>query len=371
MLHPFFVFPRSFRKLLLYFEIMRSLILAGGKGTRLRPLTVYTPKPIVPLMNRPFLAYQIEILARAGISDVTLSLNYQPNKIEEQIGDGSALEVSVRYVTEPAPMGTAGAFRYAADPAGGPTVVFNGDILTDVDISRVLDVHRSNGSDATIVLVRVADPSRYGLVETDTDGRVLRFREKPSPDEIEQLGLDTINAGIYILEPTVLSLIPEGKNASFEYDTFPAILEKGMNFGAYILENDTYWRDIGNPKSYLEAHLDILAGKVRGIEPARANADVATAAVVEASVIGEGSVIKPGARVSNSVLGPGVHIEEKAVVRDSVVWAYTRVAAGAEIHRSVLGRGCHVGRSATLGSGTVLGDKASIPDYSRTGEEPA
>jgi len=350
---------------------MQALILAGGKGTRLRPLTVYTPKPIVPLMNRPFLTYQIEILARGGISDVTLSLNYQPNKIEEQIGDGSSLGASVRYVTEPAPMGTAGAYRYAATADGGPTVVFNGDILTDVDISKVLEAHKKNGADATIVLVRVADPSRYGLVETDAHGRVLRFREKPSREEIDQLGLDIINAGIYILEPSVLGLIAEGKNASFEYDTFPAILEKGMNFGAYVLDDDAYWRDIGNPKSYLEAHLDILAGKVRGIDPAPANADVATAAVVEGSLIGEGSVIKPGARISNSVLGPGVHIEEKAVVKDSVLWAYTRIASAAELHGCVLGRGCHVGRSAMLGPGTVLGDKASIPDYSKMGVETA
>ncbi|HSI89023.1 MAG TPA: nucleotidyltransferase family protein, partial [Pyrinomonadaceae bacterium] len=170
---------------------MQALILAGGKGTRLRPLTLYTPKPVVPLMNRPFLSYQIAILADGGITDVTLSLNYQPNKIEEVIGDGREQGVSIRYVTEPAPMGTAGAFRYAADPEAGTTVVLNGDILTDIDISTVLELQRSNNAQATIVLARVADPSRYGLVETDRDGNVLRFLEKPSADEIRDLDLDT------------------------------------------------------------------------------------------------------------------------------------------------------------------------------------
>jgi mannose-1-phosphate guanylyltransferase len=349
---------------------MQALILAGGKGTRLRPLTVYTPKPVVPLMNRPFLTYQLAILAKGSVSDVTLSLNYQPNKIEEVIGDGRELGAQVRYVTEPSPMGTAGAFRFAADSDAGTTVVFNGDILTDIDISDLLELHRSRGFAATIALARVKDPSRYGLVETDDEGNVIRFREKPGADEIRDLKLDTINAGIYVLEPSVLELIPEGKNSSFEYDVFPAILEKGMKFGAYIL-NDTYWRDIGNPQSYLEAHLDILDGRVRGLPPAArpVDADIATAAVVDSrSVIGDGCVIKPGARVANSVLGPGVHIDEKAQVTDSVIWAYTRVAAGAAVSRSVLGRGCHIGRSTVLGPGTVLGDKASIPDYSCLGD---
>jgi NDP-sugar pyrophosphorylase family protein len=166
---------------------MQALILAGGKGTRLRPLTVYTPKPIVPVLNRPLLRYQIAILAKAGITDITLSLSYQPDKIQDVLGDGSELGVSLRYLTEPNPLGTAGAFKFAAGAIRETTVVFNGDILTDVDIASVVKTHKKKKADATIVLVPVEDPSRFGLVETGKNGEVLRFLEKPSPETLKKL----------------------------------------------------------------------------------------------------------------------------------------------------------------------------------------
>lgn len=346
---------------------MQALILAGGRGTRLRPLTVYTPKPIVPVMNRPFLLYQIEILARAGIRDIVLSLSYQPNKIEDLLGDGSDFGVDLRYVTEPSPMGTGGAYRFAAGSVAETTVVLNGDILTDLDISKVIRSHREAGAAATISLIPVADPSAYGLVQTDDEGKVLRFLEKPKPEDAVKLNVNTINAGIYVLEPKILDLIPEGESKSFEYDIFPAILEKGLPFHGFVMD-ETYWRDLGNPKSYLEAHLDLFGGKLTGFEIDRtAASDIATAATVDRkSVVGEGCVVKPGARIINSALGPGVHVEEKAVIENSVVWAHARVSAFAEIRNSVIGRSCYIGRNALLSAGTVLGDKASIPDYSHT-----
>src|SRR5215217_4609829 len=190
---------------------MQALILAGGKGTRLRPLTVYTPKPIVPVMNRPFLLYQLEILAKAGVTDITLSLNYQPDKIENVLGDGSDYGVSLSYVTEPSPLGTAGAYRYAADTTE-TTIVFNGDILTDVDVASVIAMNQAKKAETTIMLTPVEDPSAYGLVETAKDGSVLRFLEKPKPDQLVNLKFNTINAGVYVLEPAVLELIPEGEN---------------------------------------------------------------------------------------------------------------------------------------------------------------
>ncbi|MBV9959159.1 MAG: nucleotidyltransferase family protein, partial [Acidobacteria bacterium] len=162
---------------------MQALILAGGKGTRLRPLTVYTPKPVVPICNRPFLLYQIDTLRRAGITDITLSLSYQPHKIEQQLGDGSEFGVHLRYTTEPQPMGTAGAYKYAEDLIREPTVVFNGDILTDLDLKAVIREHDERGATATIVLTPVENPSAYGLVETEPDGRVRRFLEKPKAEE--------------------------------------------------------------------------------------------------------------------------------------------------------------------------------------------
>jgi len=345
---------------------MKALILAGGKGTRLRPLTVFTPKPIVPVVNRPFLLYQIEILRRAGISDITLSLSYQPDKIESVLNEWADLDVEVRFVTEPNPMGTGGAYRFASDSSRETTVVFNGDILTDIDLSKMLALHHERKSEATIALVPVEDPSRYGLVETGDAGNVLRFLEKPKPEELASLKTNTINAGIYILEPTILDLIPEGENRSFEYNVFPMILEKRIPFFAYIL-NKEYWRDIGTPESYLAAHHNILDGTVKGFKIDRsARADIATAAQVDKrSVLGEGCVIKPNARIVNSVLGPGVHVEEKASVENSVIWSHTRISGFAEIKDSVIGRSCHIGRNTSVGVGTVLGDKASLPDYSK------
>jgi mannose-1-phosphate guanylyltransferase len=346
---------------------MQALILAGGKGTRLRPLTVYTPKPIVPICNRPFLLYQIDTLRRAGITDITLSLSYQPHKIEQQLGDGSDYGVNLKYTVETQPMGTAGAYKYAEDLIREPTVVFNGDILTDLDLKTVIREHNERKATATIVLTPVSNPSAYGLVETEQDGRVRRFLEKPKADEIT---VDTINAGTYILEPRVLDHIPANENHSFEYGLFPTLLERGERFFAHIPQR-TYWMDIGTPARYLQAHQDLLANRVGRIhiKNRRGQFDAATIAEIdEASVIGDDCTIKPGAQVFNSVLGPGCYIEEKARVENSVVWAHTRVGANAQVFNAVIGRGCHIGRSAQVGAGTVLGDKASLTDYSQTGD---
>lgn len=345
---------------------MQALILAGGKGTRLRPLTVYTPKPIVPVLNRPFLLYQIEILRKAGIKDITLSLNYQPDKIEDMLGDGSNYSVNLRYVTEPSPMGTGGAYKYAANEIRETTVVFNGDVLTDLDISKVIGFHQQNKADATIVLTPVENPSAYGLVETDEEKKVLRFLEKPKPEELADLTTNNINAGIYVLEPTVLDLIPENENTSFEYNVFPELLNQEKNFFAFVM-NSNYWRDIGTPTSYLQAHHDFLNGAIKNFEKAKsAEADIATAASVDKhSILGEGCVVKPNARIVNSIIGAGVHIEEKAVIENSVVWSHTRISSQAQIQGAIVGRSCHIGRNATISEGVVLGDKTSLTDYTK------
>lgn len=345
---------------------MQAVILAGGKGTRLRPLTVYTPKPVVPVLNRPFLLYQLEILRNAGITDIVLSLSYQPDKIEDLLGDGSDHGVNLTYITEPNPLGTGGAYRFAADSIRETTVVLNGDILTNVDVSAIIAFHREKGSAATLSLIPVEDPSAYGLVETGEAGQILRFLEKPKPEEAAKLNINTVNAGIYILEPQVLDIIPAGESRSFEYDVFPEILNKELPFFGFIMK-DSYWRDLGNPASYLQAHHDMFEGKLAGFTIDRSNsADIATAASVDkASVIGEGAVIKPGARIERSAIGPGVHIEEKAVVRGSVIWGHARISAAADITDAVIGRSSFIGRNVTVTPGTVLGDKASIPDYSQ------
>ncbi|MEO6588439.1 MAG: NDP-sugar synthase [Pyrinomonadaceae bacterium] len=345
---------------------MQALILAGGKGTRLRPLTVHTPKPIVPLMNRPFLLYQIDVLRRAGISDITLSLNYLPAKLEYLLGDGAEYGVNLRYITEPAPMGTAGAYKYAEDAIRESTVVFNGDILTDVDISKVIGFHQEKRAEATIVLTPVANPSAYGLVETDAEQKVLRFLEKPKPEEIPKLTTNNINAGIYILEPSVLDLIPKGENHSFEYNLFPNLLEKNKPFFAFVMQNE-YWRDIGTAESYLNAHQDFMSKKIKGFEITEGkNCDIATAAFISKnSLVGDNCIIKPNAKILNSVLGEGVHVEEKAIIENSIVWAHTHIANSAEISGAIIGRSCYIGQSARISKDAVLGDKTSLTDYTK------
>jgi mannose-1-phosphate guanylyltransferase len=345
---------------------MQALILAGGKGTRLRPLTVYTPKPIVPICNRPFLLYQIDTLRRAGVTDITLSLSYQPEKIEQQLGDGSNFGVKLKYTVEPQPMGTAGAYKFAEDLIREPTVVFNGDVLTDLDLKTVIRQHQERKALATVVLAPVEDASVYGVVETDGDGRVQRFIEKPKP---EQTDCRNINAGTYVLEPGVLDFIPAGENHSFEYGLFPKLLEKGEPFFAHIPQR-TYWIDIGTPARYRQAHADLLANRVSRIhiKERRGKFDSATHAEIdELSIIADDCTIKPGAQIINSVLGRGCYIEERARIENSVIWSHTRVGTAAEVSGALVGRGCHIGRSTVVAPGAVLGDKTSLTDYTKTG----
>jgi len=345
---------------------MQALILAGGKGTRLRPLTVYTPKPIVPICNRPFLLYQIDTLRRAGIVDITLSLSYQPNKIEQLLGDGSDFGVKLKYTVEPQPMGTAGAYKFAEDLIREPTVVFNGDILTDLDLKGVIREHNERQATATVVLTPVENPQDYGLVETESDGRIRRFLEKPKSDEIT---CNTINAGTYILEPRVLDFLPAGENYSFEYGLFPDLLKRKEPFYAHVPVR-TYWIDIGTPQRYLQVHSDLLANSVGRIhiKERRGNFDSATVAEIDdASMIGDDCQIKPGAQIINSVLGQGCFVEERARVENSVIWPHTRIGTAAQITEAIAGRGCHIGRSAVVGPGSVLGDKTSLTDYTITG----
>jgi NDP-sugar pyrophosphorylase family protein len=216
------------------------------------------------------------------------------------------------------------------------------------------------------MLKPVDDPSKFGLVETDKRGEAKRFLEKPSPELLATLKTNTINAGVYVLEPSVLDSIPAGENRSFEYDVFPSLIDGGRPFFSHIL-NEEYWCDIGTPASYLQAHHDFLAGRVKlSVEP-QAASDVATKADIDgSSVLGEGCVIKPHAKIVNSVLGPGVHVDEKAQIANSVIWAHTRVSAAADIDGAVIGRSCYLGRNTTVRPGAVLGDKTSLPDYSTT-----
>ena len=349
---------------------MKAILLAGGKGTRLRPLTLHTPKPIVPIFDRPFLAYQIDLLKQVPeIDEVILSLNYQPRRLEETFGDGAGLGLRLRYVVEPSPLGTGGAIRYAAQGIDDTIVVFNGDVMTAVDVAAVVRRHRERRAKATIVLTPVDNPSAYGLVETAADGSVRRFLEKPSADEIT---CDTINAGIYVLEPDTFDRIPKDTPYSIERAYFPSLVERGETFVAYV--DRGYWIDIGTPEKYTQVHRDVMDGRFT-LEPFASNptacwispgARIEEGAVIEGPCfLDDGVVVKAGARIGPySVIGRQCHVEEHATVEASIVWANSRISQEAVVRRSILGRHCHIGRSAMLGEGAVLGDKSSVTDYS-------
>ncbi|NWG12275.1 MAG: NDP-sugar synthase [Acidobacteria bacterium] len=343
---------------------MKALILAGGKGAHLRPLALQTPKPIVPLANIPFLFFQIDRIKRAGITEIILSLSYQPRKIMDIFGDGTQYGVIIRYTHEEEPRGTAGAFKAAENLIDDTTLVLNGDVLTDTDLREVIQYHRGLGPEATIVTARVMNPAGYGLVEADAEGRVLSFTEKPAEDDVTG---DTINAGIYVLEPSVLGRIQPTGPQSFEREIFPAMLHEGARVQAFLTR--AYWQDIGSPAKYLEAHFGIMSGRVKlPAHPQRAcppnSWEKEQVSIDRFSILDGGCVIKPGVVIENSVLGEDCRVEEGALIRDSVIWSGTRIKPHAQIQRSILGRQCHVGEGARLRSGTVLGDKSIVSDYS-------
>jgi mannose-1-phosphate guanylyltransferase len=343
---------------------MKGLILAGGKGTRLRPLTINTPKPVVPVANSPFLLYQIDLMRTGGIGEIILSLSYQPRKIEDLLKDGSDYGVWIRYAVEGTPLGTGGAFKNAEEHINSTTVVFNGDVLTSLDLGAVIARHREKKAVATIVLTRVENPSAYGLVETDPDGWIKRFIEKPGPDEIT---CNTINAGIYVLEPSVLAYMPKGEPYSFERGLFPALLEHNEPVFAYIM--DRYWIDIGTPRKYLEVHQDILAGKFKSdrVSPSALDrASLPASTLVDAkSIIDQEVTIRDNVLIENSVIGRNCKIAEGVHIVDSVIWSGNTIDTDARISGSLVGKGCYIGSSAILRPGVVLGDKAVVTDFSQ------
>lgn len=352
---------------------MKAILLAGGKGTRLRPLTLHTPKPIVPIFDRPFLRYQIDLLRRVPeIDEIILSLNYQPGRIQEVFGDGSELGIHIRYVVEPTPLGTGGAIKFAAGEHNTDTiVVFNGDVLTSVDLPALLALHRERQAKATITLTPVDNPSAYGLVETHEDHRVKAFIEKPAADKITT---NLINAGIYVLEPETFDRIPPETAWSIERSYFPSLIERGETFVAY--EYRGYWIDIGTPQKYREVHDDIMAGRFvappfvdrAGQAVISPDAKVDPGAILQGPCfIDAGAVIKRGARIgAGSVIGRACHIEEDAVVDGGILWPNTWVDREAVITGAIAGRHCHVGRNVTVGAGAMLGDKTVLTDFTIT-----
>ena len=365
---------------------MQAVILVGGEGTRLRPLTSGVPKPIVTFVDRPFMAYMLQWLHGHGVDDVIMACGFLPDAVEEALGDGSQYGVRLRYLQEPEPRGTAGALKFAEEYLQDRFLMLNGDVLTDVDVGAQLEQHERTGATGTLGLVPVDDPSAYGLVLTQPhDGAVTGFLEKPGPAQLDGVDEYLISAGIYVLERSVLDMIEPDVNVSIEHTIWPALVGDGL-YG--YAAHDAYWLDIGTPERYLQGTADILGGNVRTGVLARLDgglsiegdvaegATIIAPAIVEAgatvaagatvgpdSVIGAGVSIAAGARVERSVVLDGGVIGEDATLRDAILGPRVRVGARTVIEdQAVLGDGATVGADNMLSRGLKLFPGGTIAD---------
>ncbi|HWX44081.1 MAG TPA: NDP-sugar synthase [Solirubrobacteraceae bacterium] len=361
---------------------MQAVILVGGEGTRLRPLTSTIPKPVVPLVDRPFIAFMIEWLRRHGIEDVIMSCGFLATSVRNVLGDGSALGIRLRYVEEPDPRGTAGALKFAESMLDERFLLLNGDVLTDIDLTAQIEQHERTGARATLALVPVEDPTAYGLVHLAEDRSVSDFVEKPSSDSIDT---NLISAGAYVLEREVLELVPAGRNVSIEREVWPLLIGDGL----YGYSSESYWLDIGTPERYLKGTFDIIEGNVhtavmeslgdgylaiapdvvvdgRAIPPAVLERGVRVAEgahVGSLVVLGQGVTIGPGSTVERAVIMNGTEIGPGCTLRDCIVAAGCRVGEGTQITGgSVLGEGVTVGARNMVAHGARIFPGVSLPD---------
>jgi mannose-1-phosphate guanylyltransferase len=342
---------------------LQALILAGGEGTRLRPLTSTIPKPVVPLAGRPFISYMLEWLHRHGVDDVILSCGFMAEGVRAVLGDGSALGVRLRYLEEPRPLGTGGALKYAEELLDERFLMLNGDVLTDIDLTAQLRQHEETGARATLALIAVDDPSAYGLVRRNDDLSVREFLEKPSE---EQIDTNLVNAGAYVLERGILDVMaPAGTQISIEREVFPRLVDQGL----YGYEAAGYWLDIGTPERYMQATYDILEGIVqtefgRLLEQAAymltQDADVA-GRVVAPVYVGAGSTVARGAIVGGrAVVGRDVAIGEGAHIEGSVLLDGVRIGARSTVKGAILGPGVAIGEHCHIEGGVVLGEGVNV-----------
>lgn len=331
---------------------MQAIVLVGGEGTRLRPLTYGTPKPMVPIMGVPFLARTMERLFAAGIREVILPAGYMPQAIMDYFGDGSSIGMKITYVIEEVLLGTAGALKNVEQHITGPFFVLNGDVLTTLDLRAMMNEHQRKGGIGLLHLIEVDDPSSFGCVVHDWNGLVSSFVEKPPK---ESAPTHEINAGTYLFEREILEFIPSGRNVSIERETFPAIIAAGK--GLYSYTTDDYWMDVGRPEQYLAAHVDILEGRIPmlQLEPgvsvyAEAGVQIDPTAIVGPNVVlGAGCTVGARAVIRNAVLWDNVHIEEGAIIEGAIVASGARIGAEARVLE-----GCVVGHDTIVSPGSVL-----------------
>lgn len=351
---------------------MKAIIIAGGLGTRLRPLTYNTPKPIVPVANRAFIIHQIEHLVRHGVDEIILNLHYLPDEIKKLLHDGKRWGIKINYSIEREPLGTAGAVKNAEQFFDdGPMVIFNGDVLTDLNISKLVNYHCEKKADVTFALTEVEDPTPFGLIFTNDDGRVTKFLEKPSWDLIT---VKTINAGTYVVDPKIFKEVPKGQSYSFERQLYPALLEKGVPMFGYL--SDAYWIDIGNPNKYKEAHQAILRGEVAvKIHGTRINGKVwlgrdthpdASIIFVGPSIIGERVTIGQRTEIKDYVVvGDEVSIGERCSLDRAIVWQGTKIGNHVKLTDCILGYNCVIEDDVIIEHGVILADRSVVKKGTR------
>jgi mannose-1-phosphate guanylyltransferase len=341
---------------------MQAVILVGGEGTRLRPLTSTVPKPVVPLVDRPFIAFMIEWLRRHGIEDVIMSCGFLATSVRNVLGDGSALGIRLRFVEEPDPRGTAGALKFAESMLDERFLLLNGDVLTDIDLTAQIAQHERTGARATLALVPVEDPTAYGLVRLHEDNAVSDFVEKPSSDQIDTR---MISAGAYVLERDVLELVPPERNVSIEREVWPLLIGHGL----YGFPSESYWLDIGTPERYLQGTFDIIEGNVATAVQERLGSGylaIAPDARVEGraippAVLEPGVHVAPGAHVGSLVvLGQGVTVGAGSTVERAVIMNGSEIGAGCTLRDCIVAAGCRVGEGTQLTDGAVLGEGVTL-----------
>ncbi len=337
---------------------MKAVILAGGEATRLRPLTCNIAKTMVPVLNHALLEHVFGYLRKHNVTDVILALGRGSDQIQNHFGDGSGFDIKIIYSVEDFPMGTAGAVKNAENFLDSPFVVFNGDVFTDIDLTAMMNLHREKKASVSIALTPVENPTIYGIVETNEEGRVKRFIEKPSWDKVTT---NMINAGIYILEPSILSYVAPGAFSMFERDVFPPLLEKGEVMFSY--SSDAYWIDIGSPEKYLRLNHALLHRHI-GDAGVRFEGESAVnpAAQIEGPVIiGEGSVVGKNSMIKGpAVVGAGCRVEERAFIEGSVLWQNCRIGKEARLRNCVVASNCRIEDETEVLDNCVLGDSVRI-----------
>jgi mannose-1-phosphate guanylyltransferase len=334
------------------------VILVGGEGTRLRPLTSTVPKPVVPLVDRPFIVYMLEWLRRHGVDDVILSCGFLATSVRNVLGDGSQYGLRIRFVEEPDPRGTAGALKYAEDLLEERFLMLNGDVLTDIDLSAQIAQHEATGATGTLALVPVPDPSAYGLVRLHEDGQVSEFLEKPPADQIDT---NLISAGAYVLERSILDLVPADKPVSIEREVWPRLVGEGL----YGFVADAYWLDIGTPERYLQGTFDIIEGNVATAVAERMGGGFLS---VSGDAVVDGRVVPPAVVERGVRIAQGAHVGSLVVLGDGVT-----VGRGSTVERCVVLQGTEIGedcvlRDCIVGPGVRIGDRSQVLDGAVLGE---